>query len=263
MNLQYFSTRFFPYISLCVAPVSFIVLLFFIKRRMLWLAVPGSVIVNVICFWSLLKGYEFRGFAIFLIIYHAIMVSIVTGLVMFSCHLWQERYRRLQPVQAAQFKRRTVITFVCCCVIVIAGVVWFAAHTIYADTSIEYNESLDRKAFEKMIILTEDDIAELDLWSINDVASIDKSLFFKNLIYDGGTFNRPIPPPSTYLGCGGRIVLKNGSVIVFWMEEGENIRFEYNKRRFCAKSDELWKELNERLDPNRKGAGLADNEKGS
>jgi Na+-transporting methylmalonyl-CoA/oxaloacetate decarboxylase gamma subunit len=239
------------YIGYVAVPI--LLIIFFAKiKKSLWFTLPISFVVDIIIFWGILTYYEFRGLAIFMIIYQIIVLSILIAIITLISKFRREKLGKLSDEQKKSYFSKEKKTIIAVCIIAGLAVTGIIMHNVLLNTSDNYNQIFDKIVFSELIKIDVNDIAEVELiyprmkyeYEIMDVNYYGDKSFINNLIFDGSRLNNPEPQYS-YSGCHARVILKNtkSDNILFMTGGGDRFLVHYKGRQFYVKSPQLWEEI--------------------
>jgi len=217
-------------LALFVFPPLFLLFFWFLKKgRFLWLTIPASALVFVLCAWEMLTQSDQRevGWLTF-----ALQTAAVSAATLLAA-LIKGKLAKM-PV-----KRVPAILTAVVCVISLG----FIGHTALSYRSNGYRQFFDRSIFTQLTQIQPEDIEAIDVY---DALAAESGLlgitefrgdttFFAGLVYDGSMMSKPVKGVELSVNA----FLKDGTYIKIDHYEGDVFRVYYMNRDFYVRSPQL------------------------
>ena len=81
-NIPYEYSEAFAFLMYFAPAFISLAVLFFAKRKLIWLSIPITIIADLLAFWSALTYYEFWQLALLFLIPQIIIVTIISLIIM-------------------------------------------------------------------------------------------------------------------------------------------------------------------------------------
>jgi len=215
-------------------PLALLFFYSFKNKRLIWLAIPASLIMFLLSCGKALADLEFLAMMFIPLALHTIAVSVVTALA-----------ASLKSKAEKQPKKRTLIIIAA---VICAIALGFVAHTVLAETSDKYAQRLDQPIFTQLTQIQPEDVASIEVMDPGEkfgrtAKAVDyhgDMTFFADLEYIGselsGITMHYLEGIHTF---SVSIVLRDGNFAHFIQYEDDIFEARYNDRRFYVKSPQL------------------------